>query len=167
MTEDKNEIVLSEIFWDGVNELEYLSLDEVNTIIHQNSIATVVLPENMLLRQLKALDKIGQEEAKKHLLPARHPDATFFIADGIDLPIFRDDIASMENPLFALRPADTRTIVYEYNNVKTIIRPTTEIGRATIFDKDIWIYCISKLMQAKYENSSIDRKIRFSIFDFL
>ncbi len=167
MDEVRNNIELSDKFWESVNELEYLTVDQVNDLIIQNSKALVVLPENMILRQLKALNKTEQADAKKHLLPARHPDASFFIADGVELPIFRDDMASMENPLFALRPADMRTIVYEHNNVKTIIRPTTEIGRATIFDKAIWIYCISKLMQAKYENASIDRKIRFSIFDFL
>ena len=154
-------------FWDEVNKLEYLSIDQVNQTIEENLKAVVPLPENLVLRQLKALNKNEEKNAKKHLLPTRHPDVTYFIADGVELPIFRDDMASMENPLFALKSADMRTIIYEHNNVKTIIRPTTEIGRATIFDKDIWIYCISKLMQAKYENSTIDRKIRFSIYDFL
>ena len=90
-------------FWDEVNKLEYLSIDQVNQTIEENLKAVVPLPENLVLRQLKALNKNEEKNAKKHLLPTRHPDVTYFIADGVELPIFRDDMASMENPLFALK----------------------------------------------------------------
>ena len=60
-----------------------------------------------------------------------------------------------------------RTIEYVHNQIKTTIRPSTGIGRATIHDKDIWIYCISKLMQAVFEKKEINQTVRFTIYDYL
>lgn len=107
------------------------------------------------------------KQGQSHLLPIRHPKQDFFIADLFDAITFRDDIASMEYPLFALKSADTRIVEYELNNFKTTIRPTVKIGRATIHDKDIWIYCISKLRQAIFEGKEVSRTVRFTIYDYL
>jgi len=159
---------LSIKFWNGIEQLKNISLDEIQEIIQLNHSKTVPFPENMLLKQIQQRDsKLADESEKKHLLPARHPDGDFFIADGIDLPYVRDDLASMDYPIFALKPGDTRVIKYELHDLKTIIRPSADIGRATIFDKDVWIYCISKLMQAKYEGKKISKTLRFSTYDFL
>ena len=156
--------MFSEKFWDAINQLEVLTLDEVAEIIEENKISSVPFPENMLLKQIQQREKSA--EKNKHLLPERHPDSEFFMADGIDLPYVRDDIASMEYPIFALKAGDTKDVVYEHNGFITEIKPTSA-GRATIFDKDVWIYCISKLMQAKFEGKEINKTIRFSTYDFL
>ena len=87
-------------------------------------------------------------EKKSHLLPVRYPQQDFFIADIFDSPSMKDDIASMEHPLFALKAGDCRPRKYEHNGVMIEIRPAVQIGMATIHDKDIWIYCISKMMAA-------------------
>lgn len=104
--------------------------------------------------------------SKSHLSPQKHKQLDFFIADMFDTVSFRDDIASMEYPIFALKAGDTRTRYYEHNNFNLTIR-ATELGLATVHDKDIWIYCISKLMQAIHEGEEISRTIRFTTYDFL
>src|SRR5699024_12414693 len=66
-------------------------------------------------------------------------------------------------PLFALRTGDTRTITYESGNKRIIIRPLADLGRATILDKDIWIFIISRLMQAKdFKNLKISKTVERS-----
>lgn len=107
------------------------------------------------------------EENKKHLSPQKHKQLDFFIADMFDAISFRDDIVSMEYPIFALKAGDTRTRRYEHNDFSLTVSPHQNYGMATIHDKDVWIYCISKLMQAMYEGEEINRTIRFTTYDFL
>ena len=83
-----------------------------------------------------------------HLRPDRHIQRDFFIADISDAAP-KDDTASMEHPLFALRAGDKRIRTYERGNYKVEIQPGP-YGRATIHDKDVWIYCISQLMELLY-----------------
>lgn len=165
-------------FWESLDELQCLSLDDVADIIEENKNRSVPFPENMLLKQIQQRDKKTQEALssekkeleKKHLLVERYEKGDFFIADVGELPYFRDDIASMENPLFALKPGDVRVLEYvshtKEKSLRTVIRPSVEIGRATIFDKDIWIFAISKLMQAKFEGREINNAIEFSAEEF-
>lgn len=79
------------------------------------------------------------------LLPDRHPTADFFICDVLDA-IPKDDMASMEHPIFSLstRP-DRRILSYEHNGTRVEITPSVK-GLATIHDKDVMIYCISQLI---------------------
>ena len=79
------------------------------------------------------------------LLPDRHPTADFFICDVLDA-IPKDDMASMEHPIFSLstRP-DRRILRYEHNGTQVEITPSVK-GLATIHDKDVMIYCISQLI---------------------
>jgi len=87
------------------------------------------------------------ESQGRKLLPERHPTADFFVCDIFDaLP--KDDLASMEHPLFSLSTrADLRVLTYAHNDVTITVTPSVR-GRATLFDKDILIYCISQLMAA-------------------
>ena len=118
--------------------------------------------ERLAVRAQRA-KRIQSKNDATHMVPVRHPQQTFFSTELFTDTAFKDDVASMEHPIFALKSGDTRTRFYSYGDVSIEINPT-RFGIATLHDKDIWIYCISKLMQAKYENASIDRKIRFSIF---
>ncbi|WP_411614552.1 replication initiator protein A [Gilliamella sp. BG4] len=99
------------------------------------------------------------------LKPKKHQQIELFLADEVEISTIRDEIASMEHPFFALKAGDTR--VREYKNGKTTvtIKPTAD-GIATIFDKDIWIYAISKLQQAINNGETVDRKIYFTPYDF-
>ncbi len=81
------------------------------------------------------------------LLPERHPVPDFFLCDVL-APSPKDDMASMEHPVFSLstRP-DTRVLRYEHGATRIEITPSVK-GLATIHDKDVLIYCISQLMAA-------------------
>ncbi|MGN9493263.1 replication initiator protein A, partial [Escherichia coli] len=75
-------------------------------------------------------------------------------------------MASMEHPLFALRAGDRRVRVYERNGTTVTVKPGVD-GCATIHDKDLWIYCISQLVEAKNRGREIARAVRFTAYDFL
>lgn len=100
----------------------------------------------------------------KTLRPRKH-EIEFFIADEVELSSFRDEIASMEHPFFALKGGDTKTRKYTNGNVTVLVKPTAD-GLATIFDKDVWIYAISKLQGAINNNKIISSKIAFTPYDF-
>ncbi|WP_334473233.1 replication initiator protein A [Arsenophonus sp. PmNCSU2021_1] len=101
----------------------------------------------------------------KTLRPHKHKELQFFIADEVGICSFRDEVASMEHPFFALKGGDTKTREYKNENVTVKIKPTSD-GLATVFDKDIWIYVISKLQEAINSGLPISRTITFTPYDF-
>lgn len=105
------------------------------------------------------------EDSKTHLSPERHLQKDFFVADILDANP-KDDTASMEHPLFALKAGDHRVRVYERNGCTVKVMPGT-YGCATIHDKDLWIYAISQLVEAKNRGREISRTVRFTAYDFL
>lgn len=102
----------------------------------------------------------------KTLRPKKYTETEFFIADELEITSFRDELSSMEHPFFALKGGDTKVRKYKNNNVTVTVIPAAEIGLATVFDKDIWIYTISKLQQAIFEGKPISKKIAFTPYDF-
>lgn len=102
---------------------------------------------------------------KGRLSPDRHPTRDLFIADILDAAP-KADGASMEHPIFALKAGDHRARTYERNDVKITVFPAFQ-GCATIHDKDLWIYCISQLVEAKNRGREISRAVRFTMHDFL
>ena len=79
------------------------------------------------------------------LLPDRHPNRDFFILDVADAAP-KDDMASMEHPVFSLSvKPDMRELTYEHGDSKLRVVPSGR-GLATIMDKDILLYAISKLV---------------------
>ncbi len=99
-------------------------------------------------------------------LPQRHPTGDFFICDILDaLP--KDDLASMEHPVFSLSTrADLRVLSYARNGVTVTVTPSVK-GRATLFDKDILIYCISQLMAALNGGRPVSRTLHLRAHDLL
>lgn len=114
----------------------------------------------------KALHDKAEEAQKSTLANQKHKQQDFFIADIFAAASFRSDIDSMALPLFALRGGDITDIVYDLGDTKVSITPTSA-GRATIHDKDIWIYAISKMMTAINEGKSPSRTIQFTVYDYL
>lgn len=102
----------------------------------------------------------------KTLRPKKYTEQEFFIADEIAITTFRDELASMEHPFFALKSGDTKDREYKNGNVTVTVRGNS-LGLATVFDKDIWIYAISKLQQAIFEGKPISRTIVFTPYEFL
>ena len=100
------------------------------------------------------------------LLPDRHPKADFFICDVLD-GIPKDDMASMEHPIFSLstRP-DRRILTYEHNDTKVEITPSIK-GLATIHDKDVMIYCISQLIAKMNAGDEVSQTVHLKAYDLL
>jgi plasmid replication initiation protein len=100
------------------------------------------------------------------LLPRRHPSRDFFICDLLDV-IPKDDLGSMEHPLFSLSTKpDHRIRRYEHNGNRLTIAPGA-YGLATIWDKDILIYCISQLMEGLNRGREVRRTVRVTAYDLL
>src|SRR5690606_41260775 len=100
---------------------------------------------------------------KGPLSPARHRQMDFFVADILDAAP-KGDMASMEHPLFALKAGDMRVRTYERNGVTVTIKPGHD-GCATIHDKELWIYCISQLVEAINRGRDVSRVVRFTAYD--
>ena len=100
------------------------------------------------------------------LLPVRHPNQDLFICDVLDA-IPKDDMASMEHPVFSLSTKpDNRMRRYEHNGNVIKIIPSGK-GLATIHDKDILIYCISQLVAKMNQGESPSRTVRLQAYDML
>lgn len=79
----------------------------------------------------------------------------------------KDDLGTMEHPLFSLSTKpDRRILSYEHNGTQVTVTPSVK-GRATIFDKDILIYCISQLMAALNAGREIGPRVQLKAHDLL
>src|SRR6056297_1537208 len=90
----------------------------------------------------------------------------FFVCDFAGVAP-KHDLASMEHPLFSLstRP-DRRILSYAHNDVEVTVIPSVK-GRATIFDADILIFCISQLMAALNAGRQTSRTLTLVAHDLL
>lgn len=96
---------------------------------------------------------------------AKEDDLIFI--DVFKIVSIKTDIDSLNFPLFSLRKNTVTTeSVFENKDFKVTVTPSPK-GQATIHDKDIWIYCVSKLAQAMYERKNIKSTVRFRLSDFL
>ena len=106
------------------------------------------------------------------LLVKKHPQDDFFIADIFDNLPFKNDMASMEHPVFtlSLKP-DNRTLEYVNGTASIKIYPSNE-GLPSIMDKDFLLYCGSILIanynKGKRENPDYlpPKTIRVSAHDY-
>lgn len=99
------------------------------------------------------------------LLPIRHqPD--FFVCDVFDAAM-KGDAASMEHPIFSLsKKPDMKIRRYENGTSWAEVRPSAK-GLATVFDRDIVIYCVSQLISAINDKRTISRTLRLRAHDLL
>jgi plasmid replication initiation protein len=111
-------------------------------------------------------NQVEKEAERPPLLPERHPNHDLFVCDVLDA-IPKDDLASMEHPVFSLATKpDTRTLNYEHRNIKIQITPSVK-GLATIFDKDLLIYCVSQVMAKKNQGKPISQNVQLQAHDLL
>ncbi|SHH86043.1 replication initiator protein A [Cognatishimia maritima] len=98
------------------------------------------------------------------VIPVKTGD--FFVCDIFDASP-KDDLGTMEHPIFSLstRP-DRRILEYTHNGVAVQVTPSVK-GRATIHDKDILIYCISQLMAAVNAGRAISRRLTLKAHDLM
>lgn len=100
------------------------------------------------------------------LLPDRHPQNDLFICDVADA-VLKDVLAQMEHPFYSLskRP-ETAIRRYEHNGNWVEITPSVK-GLATIYDKDILIYCISQIMAKLRNGEKVSQRVRINSRDLL
>ncbi|APO88889.1 replication initiator protein A (plasmid) [Xanthomonas campestris pv. olitorii] len=91
-----------------------------------------------------------------------------FAANMLEWPV-KDDLASMEFPLFSLskRP---------YTKVREYVSPSTQkrvkvipsvLGAATVFDKDLLLYVGSQIIEARQAGLPISRTVKIDTYAFL
>lgn len=100
------------------------------------------------------------------LLPDRYPNRDFFLCDVFDaLP--KDDLASMEHPIFSLSTKpDRRILRYEHGGTQIEITPSVR-GLATLHDKDILIFCISQLMAGINAGRAVSQTLHLTAHDLM
>lgn len=100
------------------------------------------------------------------LLPDRHPNPDFFIVDLMDAAP-KADMASMEHPIFSLSTRPDRHVGrYEHGGKFIEVKPSSD-GLATVFDRDILIYCISHLIAGMNAGKPVSQVVRFKAHDLL
>lgn len=109
-------------------------------------------------------------EREKKLLPVRHKNRDFFLADMFDYAL-KDDGASMEVPIFTLSTkSDLSTWKWasKDGNKSIEVYPSVK-GRATQFDKDVLIYVVSQITEAlnRGRDDAKNRTVRFTVYDYL
>ena len=100
-------------------------------------------------------------------LPDRHPNRDFFIVDISDAAP-KDDMASMEHPVFSLSvKPDMRSLEYKSGRGARLRVIPSGHGLATIMDKDILLYCISKLVAEKNAGKPISPWVEVSAHEVM
>lgn len=89
-----------------------------------------------------------------------------FICDIANWPV-KDDIASMEVPIFSLaKKKDTKT--REYRRGAKVVRVIpSSVGAATVFDKDLLLYIASQIVEARNQERAVSRNVQIESIDFL
>lgn len=102
----------------------------------------------------------------ENLMPERYPQGDLFICDVADA-VVKDLMAQMEHPFYSLsKKPETTVRRYEHNGNWLEIVPSVK-GLATIYDKDILIYCISQLISKKNKGEQISKRVRINARDLL
>lgn len=100
------------------------------------------------------------------LLPDRHPQRELFVCDVADAAL-KDIMQHMEHPFYSLsKHPDTRIRRYEHNGEWVEITPSVK-GLATIYDKDILIYCTSQIIAKLKRGEKVSKRVRVYGHDVL
>jgi plasmid replication initiation protein len=100
------------------------------------------------------------------LLPDRHRLHDLFICDVADA-VLKDVMQQMEHPFYSLsKKPETTVRRYEHQGNWIEVTPSVK-GLATIYDKDILIYCISQIMAKLNRGEPVSHRVRISSRDLL
>lgn len=110
---------------------------------------------------------VGDKPIKKSpLLPDRFVQPDLFICDIFDA-IPKSDMVGMEHPVFSIsKKPDFNSRSYKNGPNFIEVTPSSK-GLATVFDRDILIFCISQLMAGLNDNKPISKTVSFRISDYL
>lgn len=80
---------------------------------------------------------------------------------------YKCDVTSLEFPLFAFKPSQAKEDrQFKYQDIFITLKSNSS-GLATMSDKDLWIYAITKLIELHNEGKKIARTIHFVAYDYL
>ena len=100
------------------------------------------------------------------LIPERHPQHDLFICDVADA-VLKDVMPQMEHPFYSLSKKPETTIRrYEHNGQWLQVTPSVK-GLATIYDKDILIYCISQIMAKMKRGEQVSKRVLINSHELL
>lgn len=100
------------------------------------------------------------------LLPDRHPQHDLFICDVADAAL-KDVMQHMEHPFYSLsKKPETKVKTYRNGDHWLQITPSVK-GLATIYDKDILIYCISQIMAKLKRGEAVSPRVRINSHELL
>ena len=100
-------------------------------------------------------------QSKSNLLPQKYPQQELFICDVADA-VLKDIMPQMEHPFYSLsKKPDTNIRRYEHNGNWLEITPSVK-GHATIYDKDILVYCISQIMAKLKNGEKVSQKVKIN-----
>lgn len=106
------------------------------------------------------------KKPKSQLSPERYPQGDLFICDVSDA-ILKDVMQQMEHPFYSLsKKPETNVRRYEHNGNYLEVTPSVK-GLATIYDKDILIYCISRIMERKKAGEEVSKRVRINSRELL
>ena len=109
---------------------------------------------------------MGDTPKSELLIPDRHHQGELFLCDVADAFI-KDDMASMEHPFYSISKKPDKNIrIYRRGKTIVEIHPSAK-GIATIYDKDILIYCISQMIAKAAKEEIKARRIKLVANDFL
>lgn len=106
------------------------------------------------------------DDHHSQLVPIKHIQGDLFICDVADA-VLKDIMPQMEHPFYSLSKKPEMAVRrYEHNGNWIEITPSFK-GLATIYDKDILIYCISQLVEKIKRGESVGARIRLTSYDLL
>jgi plasmid replication initiation protein len=105
-------------------------------------------------------------KADEQLIPAKHGQGDLFLCDVADA-VLKDLIPQMEHPFYSLsKKPETAIRRYEHNGNWLEITPSVK-GLATIYDKDILIYCVSQVIEKLKRGEPVGPRLRINSRDLL
>lgn len=130
-------------------------------------VKTVSGPIGKALERLEASMKAKKTDMAAQELPdlSAGPQLDLFIATGRAASP-KDELATMEHPVYAIEDGDQRILSYEHNGQTLEVTPSVK-GRATIHDKDIVLCCVSKLVDAINHGEAVSRTVSITAHDLL
>ena len=107
------------------------------------------------------LDKHTKNSDKTSSLQA---EENFVVLDEFQTTSQRCDLFTLEYPIFSLSRIPNKE---PFSTGQFTISPNSMQGQPTMYDKELLIYVISKMMAAKNQGHLVGRTVRFTGYDFL
>ena len=140
--------------------------------VPQNINQQGLFDNNTALVDSPLTSKKSSTEIRKRaaLLPTYHSNRDFFVADLLDIAL-KSDRASLEVPIFSLATRPDKSIFeWRSKDGNRLLRVVPSVlGRATQMDKDVLIYIISQVMEAKNRGREDynSKTIQFTVYNYL